>query len=129
MPTTHALPSAAEASAFSSACGRAPGFSAKVRYRACGGSGARIPGCAFFIPSTSFLEASDRLGDARHRHDLDTVDLLFRLVRLRDDRTGEAELGGLPEALLPSRSGTHLSREADLAEHRELLGDRLVGER
>src|SRR6266540_1760442 len=71
----------------------------------------------------------DRIRDAFDCDDLQAVDFLLRLVGLRDDRAGEAELGGFLQALLAARRGAHLAGESYLAEYRELFRERLVGER
>src|SRR5713226_4762104 len=79
---------------------------------------------AFLLP-----KPRDRVRHTLNRDDLQPIDLLLRLVGLRDDRAGEAELGGFLEALLAARRGAHFAGEPDFAEHRELFGKRLVGER
>src|SRR5204862_3341714 len=61
----------------------------------------------------------DRIRDALDGDDVEPVDLLLRLVGLRDDRAGEAELGGFLQSLLAARRGTHFASEADFAEHGE----------
>src|SRR6266446_4916940 len=93
--------------------------------------GARIPGwasckacpCPVQILSP---ETRDRVRDSLDGDDLEPVDFLLRLIGPGDDRLGEAELGGLLQPLLAARRRAHLAREADFAEHRELLRQRLV---
>src|SRR3989442_12853194 len=69
----------------------------------------------------------DGVSDAFDCDDLQAVDFLLRLVGLRDDRAGEAELGGLFQSLLAARRGAHFAGESACAEYGELLGGRIVG--
>src|SRR5258706_2224915 len=95
-PTTQLSPSAIAPSARSAACGRTPCLRPNVRYRACRGMGARIPGWVFFKASSLFLTLTpkprDRLGYALDRDDFEPVDILLRQVGFRQDRTREGQL-------------------------------------
>src|SRR5258706_1159614 len=129
--TTQLSPSAIAARARSAACGRTPCLRPNVRYRACRGMGARIPGWAFFkasslLPLTLTPKPRDRLGYALDRDDFEPVDILLRQVRFGNDRAGEAQLGRFLQAFLTARRRAHLAREPDFAEHRELARQRLV---
>src|SRR3982074_2481773 len=133
-PTTQLSPSAIAPRARSAACGRTPCLRPNVRYRACRGMGARIPGWAFFKASSLFTSTltpkpRDRLGHALDRDDFEPVYVLLRQVRSGNDRTGEAQLGCFLQAFLTARRGAHFAREPYFAEHRELARQRLVGVR
>src|SRR5260221_5187460 len=80
------------------------------------------------VPFTLTLgpKPRDRLGDALDGDDLEPVYFLLRQVRFGNDRTGKAQLGGFLKAFLTTRRRAHFAREADFAEYRELLRQRLV---
>src|SRR5439155_18234472 len=90
--------------------------------------GFRVGHSSSVVPFAPILGpySRDRLGAALDCDDIESVDFLLRLGRPGDDRLGEAELRGLLQPPLAARRGAHLAREADCAEHRELLRQRLV---
>ncbi len=57
-----------------------------------------------------------RIRHAPHGNHGKTGNRLLRLVGLRDQRVGEAELGGFPQPLLSALYWPHFAGEADFAE-------------
>ena len=74
------------------------------------------------VARKSFLQ---RASINRQRSDVPVRSSLAWPVRFRDQRLGKTQLGGFLQPLLAALHRPHFPRQADLAEHHQLLWQRL----
>src|SRR5690606_9894108 len=82
-----------------------------------------------FYISEAIAKMHDSILDPAHGNDLDPGDRLPRLVGMGHQRMGETQLGRLLQPLLAALYRTHLAGKTNLAEHHQLLRQRLVLQR